>query len=68
VSKQVDVHALKEMLWGHIQESVEDVETVSYSLRTKCHVHPYQLLSIHFLSFDLHIHMMKKESGCLGSS
>lgn len=30
VSKQVDVHALKDMLWGHIQDSVEDVQAVSY--------------------------------------
>ncbi|KAJ4808076.1 Condensin complex subunit 2 [Rhynchospora pubera] len=27
VSKQVDVHALKNMLWGHIQEVVEDAES-----------------------------------------
>ncbi|XP_078151675.1 condensin complex subunit 2-like isoform X3 [Carex rostrata] len=26
VSKQVDVHALKDMLWGHIKDSVEDVQ------------------------------------------
>lgn len=29
VSKQVDVHALKDMLWNHIQGSIETSDVVS---------------------------------------
>lgn len=29
VSKQVDVHALKDMLWNHIQDSVQTSNVVS---------------------------------------